>query len=59
MLASIEQHGFLCGVPLDVATPGPMDGIAGIGHGLLRLAAPDQVPSILALEPPRIAGAVP
>lgn len=54
LMASIAEHGFLCGVPLDVETPGLMDGIAGIGHGLLRLAAPDLVPSVLALEPPRV-----
>lgn len=29
-----------------------MVGIAGIGHGLLRLAAPDRVPSVLALRGP-------
>jgi hypothetical protein len=29
-----------------------MNGIAGIGYGLLRLADPDRVPSILALAPP-------
>jgi type 2 lantibiotic biosynthesis protein LanM len=58
LMASIEEHGFLCGVPLDVETPGLMDGIAGIGYGLLRLAAPEQVPSILALEPPRVAAGV-
>jgi lantibiotic modifying enzyme len=27
--------------------------LAGIGHGLLRLSAPEHVPSILSLEPPR------
>jgi type 2 lantibiotic biosynthesis protein LanM len=51
-LASIEQHGARSGVPLDVETPGLMDGLAGIGYGLLRLAAPERVPSVLLLEGP-------
>jgi type 2 lantibiotic biosynthesis protein LanM len=52
ILASIEHHGWLCGVPLAVETPGLMTGLAGIGYGLLRLAAPARVPSILTLAPP-------
>jgi type 2 lantibiotic biosynthesis protein LanM len=53
LLASLDTHGFLCGVPTGVETPGLMNGLAGIGYGLLRLAAPDRVPSVLTLEPPR------
>lgn len=34
-------------------TPGLMGGLAGIGYGLLRLANPSSVPSVLALEGPR------
>ncbi len=49
----IEAHGYRCGTPSAVETPGLMAGLAGIGYGLLRLAAPAQVPSILALDPPR------
>jgi lantibiotic modifying enzyme len=30
-----------------------MAGLAGIGHGLLRLGFPDRVPSLLLLQPPR------
>ena len=52
ILESINQHGWLCGVPLGVETPGLMTGLAGIGYGLLRLAEPTQVPSVLVLEPP-------
>jgi type 2 lantibiotic biosynthesis protein LanM len=52
ILKSIEQHGWLCGVPLGVETPGLMTGLAGIGYGLLRLAEPQRVPSVLVLEPP-------
>jgi len=46
-LSSIERHGFLCGTPLSVESPGLMNGLAGIGYGLLRLAEPAEVPSIL------------
>ena len=53
ILASIEQHGWQSGVPLGVETPGFMCGLAGIGYGLLRLAQPKRVPSVLVLEPPR------
>jgi type 2 lantibiotic biosynthesis protein LanM len=52
ILESINQHGWLCGVPLGVETPGLMAGLAGIGYGLLRLAEPTRVPSVLVLEPP-------
>jgi lantibiotic modifying enzyme len=45
--------GFICGNPLGVESPGLMTGLAGIGYGLLRLAAPAQVPSVLGLEAPR------
>jgi type 2 lantibiotic biosynthesis protein LanM len=50
ILGSIERNGWLCGVPLTVETPGLMTGLAGIGYGLLRLAVPTQVPSVLTLE---------
>jgi type 2 lantibiotic biosynthesis protein LanM len=51
-LTSIERDGWLCGHRLSVESPGLMTGLAGIGYGLLRYAAPDRVPSILLLEPP-------
>jgi type 2 lantibiotic biosynthesis protein LanM len=53
VLDGVADHGFLCGVPLSVETPGLMNGLAGIGYGLLRLADPDAVPSFLVAEPPR------
>jgi hypothetical protein len=37
---------------LAVETPGLMTGLAGIGYGLLRLAVPTRVPSVLVLEGP-------
>lgn len=47
---SLQQDGPQCGVPLNVETPGLMNGLAGIGYGLLRLATP--LPSPLLLQPP-------
>jgi type 2 lantibiotic biosynthesis protein LanM len=52
ILNSISQHGWLCGIPLGVESPGLMTGLAGIGFGLLRLAEPTRVPSVLVLAPP-------
>ena len=54
ILTSIDQQGWRCGVPLEVETPGLMTGLAGIGYGLLRLAEPRRVPSVLTLEPPKL-----
>lgn len=52
VLASIEKNGWLCGNPLGVESPGLMTGLAGIGYGLLRLAEPTLVPSVLAFDLP-------
>lgn len=52
ILASIEKRGWLTGFPLGLEAPGLMMGLAGIGYGLLRLAEPEQVPSVLLLESP-------
>jgi lantibiotic modifying enzyme len=52
ILADVNERGVRTGVPLGVETPGLMTGIAGIGYQFLRLAAPEQVPSVLLLEPP-------
>lgn len=35
---------------LNVESPGLLTGLAGIGYGLLRLAAPSAVPSVLLME---------
>ncbi|HET8840750.1 MAG TPA: lanthionine synthetase LanC family protein, partial [Ktedonobacteraceae bacterium] len=48
----IQEHGWVTDVPLGVETPGLMTGLAGIGYQLLRLAAPESVPSVLVLAPP-------
>ena len=47
-----RERGWLCGLPRGTETPGLMMGLAGIGYGLLRLAAPEHVPSVLALAGP-------
>jgi type 2 lantibiotic biosynthesis protein LanM len=52
ILASIWRRGRRCGAEVDVEVPGLMIGIAGIGYGLLRVAEPGRVPSVLALAPP-------
>ncbi|MCO6454960.1 MAG: type 2 lantipeptide synthetase LanM family protein [Pirellulaceae bacterium] len=51
VLDELAHRGPRCGTHNGLETPGLMTGLAGIGYGLLRLAAPDQVPSILTLEP--------
>jgi lantibiotic modifying enzyme len=53
ILDSARQHGWRCGTPMGIESPGLMTGLAGIGYGLLRLAAPARVPSVLTLEGPR------
>ncbi|HEX8436540.1 type 2 lanthipeptide synthetase LanM family protein [Archangium sp.] len=47
-----RESGWRCGLPRGTETPGLMMGLAGIGYGLLRLAAPERVPSVLSLELP-------
>ncbi len=41
-LDGLARFGPACGTPGGVATPGLMSVLAGIGHGLLRLAAPER-----------------
>jgi type 2 lantibiotic biosynthesis protein LanM len=53
LLDRARQHGWRCGTPTEIESPGLMTGLAGIGYGLLRLAAPARVPSVLTLERPR------
>jgi lantibiotic modifying enzyme len=50
VLADIAAEGWRCGMPEGAEPPGLMVGLAGIGYGLLRLAAPDETPSVLLLE---------
>lgn len=50
LLEAGEREGWRCGVLPGVEAPGLMMGLAGIGYGLLRLALPEQVPSVLTLR---------
>ncbi|MCP3801898.1 type 2 lanthipeptide synthetase LanM family protein [Allokutzneria sp. A3M-2-11 16] len=52
VLDDLADNGWACGVPGGAETPGLMNGLAGIGLGLLRLGAPKQVPAVLTLCPP-------
>jgi type 2 lantibiotic biosynthesis protein LanM len=54
VLASMKKYGWLCGVPLAVESPALMNGLAGICYGLIRMAAPHRVPSVLTLAPPAL-----
>ncbi|WP_146258953.1 lanthionine synthetase LanC family protein [Streptomyces tateyamensis] len=51
-LDALDERGWVCGLPQGLANPSLLVGLAGIGHGLLRLAAPADVPALLALHPP-------
>lgn len=54
ILESIEDYGWITGIPSGVESPGLMTGLAGIGYGLLRLAEPARVPPVMVLAPPHI-----
>jgi lantibiotic modifying enzyme len=54
ILGQVEQDGWRCGLNKPVDTPGLMTGLAGIGYGMLRLAAPQTVPPVTTLCPPLI-----
>ncbi|MBO9131336.1 type 2 lanthipeptide synthetase LanM family protein [Bacillus sp. 165] len=51
-LLESKARGWSCGIPQEDETPSLMIGMAGIGYGLLRLAHPEIVPSILTLGSP-------
>jgi len=52
ILASVERDGWICGTMANIEAPGLMNGLAGIGYGLLRAADPGRVPSVLMMDPP-------
>jgi type 2 lantibiotic biosynthesis protein LanM len=59
ILADIQRQGrqstgWRTGIASSAEAPGLMVGMAGIGYGLLRLASPRTVPSVLRLASPRI-----
>lgn len=49
VLASLDRDGWLCGTRGSIESCGLMNGFAGIGLGLLRMAEPGRVPSVLSL----------
>ncbi|GAA4004050.1 type 2 lanthipeptide synthetase LanM family protein [Allokutzneria multivorans] len=49
-----REAGWSTGPARPESVPGLMHGRAGIGYNLLRLVAPELVPSVLLLEPPRM-----
>jgi type 2 lantibiotic biosynthesis protein LanM len=51
--AAARARKWICSTPSGVETPGLMLGLAGIGYGLLRLADPETIPSVLMLDAPR------
>jgi type 2 lantibiotic biosynthesis protein LanM len=51
VLDNLRREGPLCSLPRGSDPPSLMLGLAGIGYGLARLAAPDHIPSVLALDP--------
>jgi type 2 lantibiotic biosynthesis protein LanM len=56
LLQEAKESSWICGIPQGLATPGLMTGMAGIGYGLLRLANPEGIPSILTLGGPAVDG---
>jgi type 2 lantibiotic biosynthesis protein LanM len=52
ILASVEREGWICGTMANIESPGLMNGLAGIGYGLLRAAHPARIPSVLVMDPP-------
>jgi type 2 lantibiotic biosynthesis protein LanM len=54
LLDDLDRRGWVCGLPAGLTSPSLLVGVAGIGHGLLRLAAPDRVRSVAALRPPAV-----
>ncbi len=51
VLGALHRDGHRCATPGRVPSPGLLDGLAGIGHTLLRLGFPETVPSVLLLAP--------
>ncbi|MGW7268251.1 type 2 lanthipeptide synthetase LanM family protein [Streptomyces sp. NPDC054842] len=52
VLALVEAQSHRCATPDHVPSPGLLTGLSGIGYGLLRLAHPETVPSVLLLGHP-------
>jgi len=53
ILDAIDDAGWVTGLPHGIEAPGLLIGLAGTGYGMLRVAAPERVPAVLALAPHR------
>lgn len=52
LVDDLEQRGWQTGLLFHMQTPAFMVGLSGIGYQLLRLAYPEQVSSVLLVDPP-------
>lgn len=52
ILESIDERGWLYGLPRGAEPLGLMLGLAGVAYGLARAAEPDRLPCVLTLSPP-------
>ncbi|GJF32105.1 lanthionine synthetase [Kitasatospora sp. NE20-6] len=52
VVTAVEQGALRYGTPGGTTVPGLLHGLAGTGHGLLRLGFAARVPSVLLLRPP-------
>jgi type 2 lantibiotic biosynthesis protein LanM len=50
ILEDFQHWSWATPLPSHLAEPGMMMGLAGVGYGLLRLASPEEVPSLLTLS---------
>jgi lantibiotic modifying enzyme len=53
LLREVGQRGFSAQPAHARESVGLLEGISGLGYGMLRAARPDLVPSVLKLEPPK------
>lgn len=53
VLDDMDERGWRCGAMIDAEVPGLMNGLSGMGYGLLRTAFTDVMPSVLLMAPAR------
>jgi lantibiotic modifying enzyme len=54
LVNNMRTQGWQSGIPASIENPGLMTGLAGAGYEMLRVAAPERVPSVLVLGAPVI-----
>ena len=52
IVSDIAEHGYITGITQGVDSIDLLRGAAGIGYGLLRIASPERIPSVLLLDTP-------